>query len=146
MNTFYSLPVIGGGQGLRAVSPLIATAILLVITVAGGIIIYNYVVNSLSTAQEYASLSIVSAKAVIVNNTCILNVKIANIGTAPASVDKIEIIPDNIVVKTNLLIEPGTTKSLNIFLNQTIDPSIKHYIIVSYNEGETEPYLIRLLE
>jgi flagellin-like protein len=66
---------------MKAVSPLVATAILLVVTVAGGVILYNYMMNTLSSPQEYAAASVVSAKMLVDDNKTILNVKIANIGT-----------------------------------------------------------------
>ncbi len=131
---------------MKAVSPLIATALLLIITVAGGIIIYNYVVNSLSSAQQYASLSIVSSRMVVLENSTVINVKITNIGTAPTTINEIEILPLNITKKLNIPIDPGTTKSINIFLDQRLDTSIKHYIIVKYDDGETEPHLIEIVK
>jgi hypothetical protein len=130
---------------LKAISPLIAAAILLVITVAGGVIIYNYVMNTLQAPQQYASISIVSAKMLIDENNTILNVKITNIGTASATIKYFEIIPDKIVVNTSLTIDPGVTKSVNIYLNKTLDPNTKHYIIAKYGSSETEPIPIRII-
>lgn len=127
---------------MKAVSPLMATALLLIITVAGGVIIYNYIMNSLSSAQQYASLSIVSSKLVILENKSIINIKIANIGTASTIIREVLILPLNTTKKLDIFIEPGTTKSINIFLDQALDPSINYYVIVKYDDGETEPYKI----
>jgi len=131
---------------VKAVSPLVATALLLIITVAGGIIVYNYVVNSLSSAQQYASLSIASSKMVILTNTTVVNIKITNIGTASANVYMIRILPYNLTERVNLVVEPGITKSVNIFINQTLDPDQKYYVVVVYDGGETEPYPISLIK
>jgi hypothetical protein len=126
-----------------AISPLIAAAILLVITVAGGMIIYNYVMNTLQAPQQYASISIVSARMLIDENNTILNVKVTNIGTASATIKYFEIIPDKIIVNTSLTIDPGVTKSVNIYLNKTLDPNTRHYVIAKYDSSETEPVLIK---
>lgn len=131
---------------MKLVSPLVATAILLIITVAGGIIIYNYVVNMLSSPQQYASLNIVSSKMVVMDNGTILNVKIANIGTAKTVVDEITILPLNMSLKTNIVVEPGTTKSVNIEIGRQIDPSGKYYVVVKYGGEETEPYQVVIVK
>ncbi|OYT41070.1 MAG: hypothetical protein B6U89_00100 [Desulfurococcales archaeon ex4484_58] len=131
---------------MKAVSPLVATAILLIITVAGGVIIYNYVVNSLSSPKQYASLSITSCKMVIVNNETIINLKITNIGTASTTIREVVVIPINITKEINQTIDPGTTKSFNIFIDESLNNNTKYYVIVRYSEGETEPYQITLVK
>ncbi len=130
---------------MKAVSPLVATAILLVVTVAGGVILYNYMVNTLTSPKESATLSVVSAKMLIDVNKTIINLKIANIGTTDAEISKVVIIPDNITINTDLVIEPGTTKSFNIVLNTALDETMKHYIVVVYGDQETEPVTIKII-
>ncbi len=131
---------------MKAVSPLVATAILLVVTVAGGVIIYNYMMNTLSSPQNYASITVLSAKMLVDSNRTIINVKLTNIGTASATVDKLEIIPDNITQTISVTIDPGTTKSVNVVINKPLDTSQKHYVIAIYGDQETEPVLIELIK
>ncbi len=131
---------------MKAISPLIATAILLIITVAGGLIIYNYVYSSLSSPQQYAALNIVSAKMVVLGNNTVINIKIANIGTAKADVYEAVILPLNISKTLDLVVEPGTTKSINIFIDTPLDTNTKYYIIIKYNDDETEPYQITIIK
>ncbi len=133
-------------MGLKAVSPLVATAILLVVTVAGGVIIYNYMMNTLSSPQNYASITVLSAKMLVDSNKTIINVKLTNIGTASATVNKLEIIPDNITQTISVTIDPGTTKSINVVINKPLDTAQKHYVIAIYGDQETEPVLIELIK
>ncbi len=130
---------------MRAVSPLVATAILLVVTVAGGVIIYNYMMNTLSSPQNYASITLLSAKMLNDGGRTIINLKLSNIGTASATIDEIEIIPDNITHKVSITIEPGTAKSINIILDQNLDPSTKHYVVAIYGDQETEPVQVEVI-
>lgn len=131
---------------MKAVSPLVATAILLVVTVAGGVIIYNYMMNTLSSPQNYASITVLSAKMLVDSNKTIINVKLTNIGTASATVNKLEIIPDNITQTISVTIDPGTTKSINVVINKPLDTAQKHYVIAIYGDQETEPVLIELIK
>nr|NAZ26825.1 hypothetical protein [Thermogladius sp.] len=54
---------------MKGIDGLVAAAILLMITVAGGLLIYNYIMNYLSLPQQYANLKIVSAKIIVAGNT-----------------------------------------------------------------------------
>lgn len=131
---------------MKAISPLIAATLLLVITVAGGVIIYNYVMNALQAPQQYASISIVSAKMLVESNQTIINIKATNIGTTSATITAIRILPENIKIDTDITIDPGVTRSINIFINQTLDPSKSYYVIAEYDNGETEPVLISVIK
>jgi len=130
---------------VKAVSTLVATAILLVITVAGGIIIYNYVMNALSAAKQYSSLSMVSARMVVLENSTVVNIKVTNIGTAPAKITSIKLMPLEITVKVDAVVEPGTTKSINVYLNEKLNTSTAYFVIVCYDGGETEPYKVEVV-
>jgi len=130
---------------VKAVSTLVATAILLVITVAGGIIIYNYVMSALSAAKQYSSLSIASAKMVVLENSTVVNIRVTNIGTAPARVNSIKLMPLEKTVNIDVVIEPGATKSINVYLDEKLDASTKYFVIVCYDGGETEPYKVEVV-
>lgn len=132
---------------MKAVSPLVATAILLVVAVAGGVMIYNYMMSTLSSPQNYASLSVLSAKMLVDNNRnrTILNIKVSNIGTSTATIKSILITPDNITSELGVEVDPGTTKSINVVINQSLNPAEKYYVIVLYDDQETEPVRIQLI-
>ncbi|MEM0379755.1 MAG: hypothetical protein QXX35_01560 [Desulfurococcaceae archaeon] len=131
---------------MKGISPLVATAILLVVTIAGGVLIYNYVINSLSSAEHFASLNIVSSKMLVLENSTIVNIRVSNIGTKTAIVEKITILPVNLSRNINIEVEPGVTKSINIVFDQVFNPSSKYYVIIVYDQGETEPYPVSLIK
>ncbi|ADI32567.1 hypothetical protein [Staphylothermus hellenicus] len=131
---------------MKAISPLIGAALLLIITVAGGLVVYNYVMNTLQAPQQFSSLTVLSAKMYVDNGQTILNVKATNIGTTSAKITGVRIMPDNLSVSANITIDPGVTKSINLLINKPLDPSINHYVIVEYNDGETEPVMINVIK
>ncbi|ABN70081.1 hypothetical protein Smar_0982 [Staphylothermus marinus F1] len=131
---------------MNAISPLIAAALLLIITVAGGVIIYNYVMNTLQAPQQFASITVLSAKMLVDNGQTILNIKATNIGTTSAKITGVRILPDNLSVNTDVTIEPGVTKSINLYINQTLDTTTNHYVIIEYDNGETEPVMINIIK
>ncbi len=130
---------------MKAISPLVATAILLIITVAGGLIIYNYMSDTLASPQEYSSLSVVSAKLVISGTEGVLNIKVTNIGTKTAHIEQVTILPENIVASVDDTVAPGSTKSINILINTaSINTTAQHYVIIKYDDQETEPAALQL--
>ncbi|MCD6301606.1 MAG: hypothetical protein J7L82_06010 [Staphylothermus sp.] len=139
---------------MKAISPLVASALLLIMTVAGGLIIYNYMIDALKAPQEYAALSVVSAQMLVSNSTTVINVKVTNIGTAPAQITAVKILSEdkNETINETITIDPGTTKSFNIVINEALEQSIQHYLVLVYNSGdesvseETEPVPIRLIK
>ncbi|MCD6195274.1 MAG: hypothetical protein J7J82_00605 [Staphylothermus sp.] len=130
---------------MKAISPLVASALLLIITVAGGVIIYNYMINTLKAPQEYAALSVVSAQ-MLVDGTTVVNVKVTNIGTAAAQITEVKILPDGINQPVSETIDPGTTKSFNVVIDQALDTTASHYLVIVYNNGETEPVPIQVIK
>ena len=134
---------------MKAISPLVATAILLIITIAGGVLLYNYMMNTLSAPQEYANIAVTSAKIYQVNTTtAVLNIQVVNMGTRTATINSITIIPGNYTFSlSNTLVKPGTSKNINIVIdNATIVSSLltgNHLVIVNYNNGvQTQPVQI----
>ncbi len=125
---------------MKAISPLVATAILLVATVAGGIILYNYLLNTLRTPQEYATLTPISAEIVdLGNGVYLVNVKVGAIGSKTITIDSLKILPENITVSLNTDIKPGETKSITVEINAVLQQGVKHYIVIYYEGQSTEP-------
>ncbi len=137
---------------MKAISPLVASALLLIITVAGGLIIYNYMINALKAPQEYAALSVVSAKMLVGDTYTVINVKVANIGTAPATITQAEILSNNSLAVggpisiSNIKVEPGTTKSFNIELDYPLGTTNQYYLVLVYDGGKTEPIPIQVIK
>ena len=132
---------------MRAISPLVATAILLVATVAGGIILYNYLMETLNSPGEYITLSPISAKIVdLGTGTVYVNIKVVAVGTKATTIDKIVILPENIeIANVNETIKPGETKSITLSKNGVTLTNTEHYIIIYYEGQATEPIEAELL-
>jgi len=123
---------------LKAVSPLIATGVLLVITLVGGVLVYNFVIRSLSATHNYGLINVVSARGIVLGDKTIISVRIANIGTASTEVREVVLYPTNISIPISVAIEPGVTRNINIVINGKLE-SGKYYVIVKYDHGESEP-------
>ncbi len=137
------------GTDMRAISPLVATAILLIITVAGGVMLYNYMFNTLSAPQDYSNLAVSSASMLVSGDTIYLNVKATNVGTRDATVTAIVLLPENITISTNQVIGSGETKGFTVIYkvnNTTIDITKSHYIILKYDDQETEPIKVKIIK
>jgi len=120
-------------RGLRAVSPLIAAAILLVVTLIGGVIIYNYMANSIAA---YAPQPTVTVDASTNSTHVFLLVRIDNPGKATISIQSVTI--DGKVDITSSLpstIGPGKYVSKTIILPLSSVPVGKHVLILTYNDG-----------
>lgn len=124
---------------MKAVSPLVATGILLVITMVGGVLVYNYVIKSLSVAHDYGLLNIVSAKGVDLGDKTIISVRVTNIGTATVEVKEVKVYPVNATASVATRVEPGVTKNINVIIGEKLNPG-EYYVVVKYDQGETEPY------
>ncbi len=135
---------------MKAVSPLVSTAILLVATIAGGLILYNYLVNTISAPKDFVSITPISASLVVINDTTgQLNMKVSCIGTKPANLNKVVIYPGGITENlTNVVVKPGETLSitLTITLNETLDLSTRYYATIYYDGNQaTEPIEVRII-
>lgn len=132
---------------MKAISPLVATAILLIATVAGGIILYNYLVETLSSPGEYITLSPISAKIIdLGTGTIYVNIKVVAVGTKSTTIHKIVILPEEIeITSINETIKPGETKSITISKSGVTLNNTEHYIIIYYEEQAIEPIKADLL-
>ncbi|WP_440060092.1 hypothetical protein ACSU1N_02770 [Thermogladius sp. 4427co] len=137
---------------MKGVDGLVAAALLLVITVAGGLLIYNYVMNYLSLPQQYASLKIVSAKINILNdNSSVLTLQVSNLGNIPVNITSIRIYTGsgNYSVNYTTQVPAGSSISVNIPLNSTVTGGVKSsaqvYVSAVYtvNNNELETDLVK---
>lgn len=129
---------------MKATSPLLATAILLITTIAGGLILYNYVLNVISAPKEYVAVTPIDASLVVIKSDGkgILNIKVSAIGTKPVKLTEAVIYPSitGETITLNEVIKPGETKSFTKEINvEEIDPNKSYYIVIRYDGQATEP-------
>lgn len=134
---------------MKATSPLLATAILLVATIAGGLILYNYILNAISAPKEYVTVTPIDASLVVLNSTGkgILNIKVSSIGTKSVKLTEAIIYPDitSEPIELNEIIRPGETKSFTKEINvEKIDPNKVYYIVIHYEDQATEPIELKV--
>ena len=125
-------------RGLRGISPLIATAILLAATFAVGYVIYNYVHTGTSAIAEKPQLMI-TASAKYVGGTAYVEISVRNAGGASANITKVTI--DGTDVSSQLgigasgyLLKPG--QELHKVVTLTNLASGDHIVIVTLSDGK----------
>lgn len=124
---------------LRAVSPLVATAILLAATIAIGYVIYSYVEASAGAVAQKPQL-LVTADASYVGSTAYVEISIRNAGGAAANITKVTI--DGTDVSSQLgigskgyLLQPGQEIHKVVTLSNL--SSGQHVIIITLSDGST---------
>ncbi|MEM4763122.1 MAG: archaellin/type IV pilin N-terminal domain-containing protein, partial [Desulfurococcaceae archaeon] len=75
---------------MKGVSGIVATAILLALTIAGGVLIYTYVTRYLNTVSDNGKL--VVENAYYLNSIKRLTMELRNIGTRDITVNNIEVV------------------------------------------------------
>jgi len=127
---------------LKGVEGLVAAALLLVITVAGGLLLYNYVMNYLSLPQQYVSLKVVSAKIVVLDSTSsMLTIQVSNLGNIPANITGVTVYTGGSTYSVSLSnhVPAGSTITINVGLNSTVTSAVvassQVYISVNYTSN-----------
>lgn len=129
---------------VKGVSGIVASAILLALTIAGGLLLYAYV-------SRYLAVSIQSGELVIENAYYLkpvgrLEVTVRNIGMSAASIEKIEVILENgelLHIDQSAILTPGETKTISVNINTATRPI---YVAIHYDrERRTEPIPIRVI-
>lgn len=126
---------------MKGIDGLVAAAILLMITVAGGLLIYNYIMNYLSLPQQYANLKIVSAKMIVAGNTPTLSLEVSNLGNIPVNITGVTVYTSSgsyTISGVNAQVPAGTTTTINININSsTITNAIVNSTVVYVSAGYT---------
>ncbi|MEM0368584.1 MAG: archaellin/type IV pilin N-terminal domain-containing protein [Desulfurococcaceae archaeon] len=134
---------------MKGVSGIVATAILLALTVAGGVLIYTYVTRYLNTVSDNGKL--VVENAYYLNSIKRLTMELRNIGTRDITVNNIEVVTttgknyllsNSNTTQLPTTILPGELKSIEITWNIT---ELPRYIVVKYNDISTEPVTVRII-
>ncbi|WP_434731863.1 hypothetical protein WLZ34_03370 [Thermogladius sp. KZ2Tp1] len=127
---------------MKGVEGLVAAALLLVITVAGGLLLYNYVMNYLSLPQQYVSLKVVSAKIVVLDSTSsMLTIQVSNLGNIPANITGVTVYTRGGAYSVSLSnqVPAGSTIAINVGLNSTVTSAVvassQVYISVNYTSN-----------
>lgn len=129
---------------MEGVSGIVATAIMLSLTIAGGVVIYAFVTTYLNNLAQEGKLTIENAYYISALKKLIIEVR--NIGSGDARLNEIIIIyqGDNTgnIPSPVSTIPPGARRTIELDLNQTILPKS---VILRYNNGDlTDPYTVRI--
>jgi len=131
-------------SAVKGVSGIVASAILLALTIAGGLLLYAYV-------SRYLAVSIQSGELVIENAYYLkpvgrLEVTVRNIGMSAASIEKIEVILENgesLYIDQSVILTPGETKTISVNIDTATRPI---YVVIQYDrERRTEPIPVRVI-
>jgi flagellin-like protein len=132
---------------MKGVSGIVATAILLALTIAGGVLIYTYVTRYLNTVADNGKLVIENAY--YLSSTHNLTIELRNVGTREVSINRVNVFTEsgksysyNITINQSITVFPGELKSVEITLNTT---ELPRYVIVVYNNVSTEPVTVRII-
>ncbi|MEM0004568.1 MAG: archaellin/type IV pilin N-terminal domain-containing protein [Desulfurococcaceae archaeon] len=133
---------------MKGVSGIVATAILLALTIAGGVLIYTYVTRYLNTVADNGKLVIENAY--YLSSTRNLTIELRNVGTREVSINRVNVFTEsgksysyNITInQSSITVFPGELKSVEITLNTT---ELPRYVIVVYNNVSTEPVTVRII-
>jgi hypothetical protein len=128
-------------SGLKGVSTIVATAVLLSITIAGAVLIYNVVASYLNSIGEG---KLIVHNAYYISATKTLYVTVENVGGREAKITAVRIIDLNNVETTFSItasIPSGEARTISV-ANVTSTP---RYIIILYNNVVTEPIAVRVI-
>jgi len=132
------------GVEMKGVSGIVAAAILLALTIAGGLLLYTYVSRYLVLSTQSGELVIESAYYLTTLKR--LEVTVRNIGMTPVNVTKAVVICENGTLCKNstlsVIIPPGKAQSIPI---ENISERPQYIIVEFDNERKTEPAAIRVL-
>lgn len=121
----------------RGLSPLVASTILVVIAIVGGIMLYQYyntLMTSLSTSSE--TLIIKRVRIITVDDaTAVAYIDLWNPSAYTAKILNITI-DSKYDIRVNTTIPPASTSQLIVNIDRTsiptLEPGTKHYVAIAY--------------
>ncbi|MGC8982641.1 MAG: archaellin/type IV pilin N-terminal domain-containing protein [Desulfurococcaceae archaeon] len=131
---------------MKGVSGIVATAILLSITIAGGVLLYVYVSRYLSNVTSSSEIAVTNAYYISASQQLYVTVK--NIGMSATNISGFTIILMNgtsseISLSQSRSVNPGSEVTIVVVVNETSTPK---YVIVKYDgDRATEPYPVRVI-
>ncbi len=126
---------------LKGVSTIVATAILLSITIAGAVLVYNLVTSYLNSI---GGGKLIVHNAYYINATKTLYVTVENVGGREARITAVRIIDlNNAETTLNITasVPSGEARTISV-ANVTSTP---RYIMIFYNNVVTEPIAVRVI-
>lgn len=129
---------------MKGISSIVATALLLAMTIAGGVLLYTFATKYLANA---GSGRIIIHEAYYISSTGSLRVTVENIGSNEVNATGVEVIysnGDSTNQAINTPVKPGEVKTISISLSTGVQPL---YVIVKYDndKAHTEPFEVRIL-
>ncbi|MEM3832109.1 MAG: archaellin/type IV pilin N-terminal domain-containing protein [Thermoprotei archaeon] len=133
----------------RAISPIIAALILILITVAAGVIVYiwatGYIGTQIGGLSGQENFVITKAKYYVVSSTNYLDVTILNQGSSAINVTSVKVYYANYtkVKATNttsfptIVINPGATSTLKVPLNNPLAKGTDYVVEVTTVKNNT---------
>jgi flagellin-like protein len=131
---------------MKGVSGIVATAILLSITIAGGVLLYVYVSRYLSNVTSSSEIAVTNAYYISASQQLYVTVK--NVGMSTTNISGFTIILVNgtsseISLSQSRSVNPGSEVTIVVVVNETSTPK---YVIVKYDgDRATEPYPVRVI-
>ncbi|MEM0000758.1 MAG: archaellin/type IV pilin N-terminal domain-containing protein [Desulfurococcaceae archaeon] len=130
---------------MKGISGIVATAILLALTIAGGVLMYTYVTSYLNTAVDTGK--IVVENAYYITSLKRLTIEVRNVGTREVKVNGVDMIlsgtarSDTRNITPPLSISPGEARQIVLY---DVNEAPQYVIIVYGNSSMTEPVPVRV--
>ncbi|MEM1529898.1 MAG: archaellin/type IV pilin N-terminal domain-containing protein [Desulfurococcaceae archaeon] len=130
---------------MKGISGIVATAILLALTIAGGVLMYTYVTSYLNTAVDTGK--IVVENAYYITPLKRLTIEVRNVGTREVKVNGVDMIlsgtarSDTRNITPPLSISPGEARQIVLY---DVNEAPQYVIIVYGNSSMTEPVPVRV--
>ncbi|MEM4661859.1 MAG: archaellin/type IV pilin N-terminal domain-containing protein [Desulfurococcaceae archaeon] len=130
---------------MKGISGIVATAILLALTIAGGVLMYTYVTSYLNTAVDTGK--IVVENAYYITSLKRLTIEVRNVGTREVKVNGVDMIlsgtarSDTRNITPPLSISPGEARQIVLY---DVNEAPQYVIIVYGNGSMTEPVPVRV--
>ncbi len=121
----------------RALSPLVATGILISIAVVGGLVLYNYFYKTMGGVSNVNTVAF-TAKAVVIGSGSIVHYQVWNTGSNDVTLLSIEIHASNGTTVTlpiqGVTVPAGESYSGNLQAG-ILDPALEYVAILNYEVG-----------
>lgn len=133
---------------MKGISGIVATAILLALTVAGGVLLYSYVTRYLSSTMDSGKLVVENAYYIKALDRLTLEVR--NVGSREVRITKVEVVTNgssnSISANVTEFVPPGGVVSITLNGVNGLKNSTPLFVIVECEGGiVTEPVPIRVL-
>lgn len=126
---------------LKGVSGIVASAILLSLTIAGGVLLYTYVTRYLNTVIDEGN--VVVERSYYVKSMNRLSIDVKNIGIGETEIKSIEVLysDSSEIYSENTKLGPGSSITIVKYVNKT-----PLYVVIRYGKNlATDPVPVRVI-